>query len=198
MSTTGINVLQERATVHRDGPGLNAAHQFMRTMFDHLRRRHRRRGDPHDRRPAAPATSRRSAICSVAMSTTVDRGGRRRPRRRASSYALLAVLSRRDADGASSAALHLVRSRDRSGNLRGVKALRFSRNEGRYAAAMLAVTIASRLGSRGRAAFTRSTTMDQICPPTTGSGVYPRLAGICGSDLWPRSTATRPATSRTS
>jgi len=63
-----------------------------------------------------------------------------------------------------------------------VKALRFSRNEGRYAAAM----VASKLRAGAGAAVGPLSLIDDDEPdlPTTDwVRVYPRLAGICGSDL---------------
>ena len=63
-----------------------------------------------------------------------------------------------------------------------MKALRFSRNEGRYAAAM----VASRLRAGAGAAVGPLSLIDDDAPdlPTEDwVRVYPRLAGICGSDL---------------
>ena len=74
----------------------------------------------------------------------------------------------------------------RSGNLRGVKALRFSRNEGRYAAAMLA----SRLPSPEPVPRSDPLSLvddDGTRPPHRNEWirVHPRLAGICGSGSRP-------------
>ena len=63
-----------------------------------------------------------------------------------------------------------------------MKALRFSRNEGRYAAAV----VASRLRAGAGAAVGPLSLIDDDAPdlPTEDwVRVYPRLAGICGSDL---------------
>ena len=63
-----------------------------------------------------------------------------------------------------------------------MKALRFSRKEGRYAAAMAA----SRLRPGSGAAVGPLSLIDDDAPelPTPDwVRVYPRLAGICGSDL---------------
>ena len=63
-----------------------------------------------------------------------------------------------------------------------MKALRFSRKEGRYAAAMAA----SRLRPGAGAAVGPLSLIDDDAPelPTPDwVRVYPRLAGICGSDL---------------
>lgn len=63
-----------------------------------------------------------------------------------------------------------------------MKALRFSRNEGRYAAAMLA----SRLRPGSGAAVGPLSLVDDDGPDLPADDwirVYPRLAGICGSDL---------------
>jgi len=63
-----------------------------------------------------------------------------------------------------------------------VKALRFSRNEGRYAAAM----VASRLRAGAGAAVGPLSLVDDDAPDLPADDwirVYPRLAGICGSDL---------------
>ncbi len=63
-----------------------------------------------------------------------------------------------------------------------MKALRFSRKEGRYAAAM----VASRLRPGAGAAVGPLSLVDDDPPALPGEDwlrVYPRLAGICGSDL---------------
>lgn len=63
-----------------------------------------------------------------------------------------------------------------------MKALRFSRNEGRYAAAM----VASRLRPGAGAAVGPLKLIDDDGPDLPADDwvrVYPRLAGICGSDL---------------
>jgi len=63
-----------------------------------------------------------------------------------------------------------------------VKALRFSRNEGRYAAAM----IASKLRAGAGAAVGPLSLVDDNGPELPADDwvrVWPRLAGICGSDL---------------
>ena len=63
-----------------------------------------------------------------------------------------------------------------------MKALRFSRNEGRYAAAM----VASRLRPGSGAAVGPLSLIDDdgpVLPAEDWIRLYPRLAGICGSDL---------------
>ena len=70
----------------------------------------------------------------------------------------------------------------RTGTLRDVKALRFSRNDARFAAAMLA----SKLRPGAGAAVGPLRLVDDEPPELPAEGwerIWPRLAGICGSDL---------------
>ncbi len=72
--------------------------------------------------------------------------------------------------------------RRRPGTIRAVKALRFSRNEARFAAAMLASKVRPGAG----AAYGPLSLVDDDPPELPGDGwhrIWPRLTGICGSDL---------------